>query len=131
MEITVSQAQGRVPVAIFKISGAITDNRDIERQARQVFDQGGRNILIDLSAVPYMATAGLRALHAVFDLLRQRDSAAESDATVNAGIAAGTYKSPHLKLLSPNALVLEALSAGGYNEFLEIHTNSKQAIDSF
>src|SRR5215475_3232716 len=90
MDITVSEEQARVPVTIFKIAGAITDNRELEQQAQEVFDRGARNLLLDLSAVPYIATSGLRALHAVYILLRS-DAPEESDAAVKAGIAAGTF----------------------------------------
>jgi hypothetical protein len=129
MDITVSEEQARVPVTILKIAGAITDNQELERQAQEVFDRGGRHILLDLSAVPYIATAGLRALHAIYMLLRS--GAEEDDAAIKAGIAAGTYMSPHLKLLSPSAHVLEALKASGYDMFLEIHRDRKQALGSF
>src|SRR5215211_1680258 len=130
MDITVSEQQARVPVTILQVSGAITDNQELERQAREVFERGGRDLLLDLSAVPYIATSGLRALHAIYLLLRS-DAPEESDAAVKAGIAAGTYMSPHLKLLNPSAHVLEALKAAGYDMFLEIHSNQKQALESF
>ena len=130
MDITVSEEQVRVPVTVFKIAGAITDNQDLEQRAQEVFDRGGRNLLLDLSAVPYIATSGLRALHAIYVLLRT-NAPEESDAAVKAGIAAGTYMSPHLKLLDPSPHVFEALKAAGYDMFLEIHRNRKQALESF
>lgn len=130
MEISVSEQQARVPVTIFKITGAITDNKEIEQQANEVFKQGARNVLLDLSGVPYMATSGLRALHAIYMLLRS-DTPEETDEAIKSGIAAGTYLSPHLKLLNPSAHVLEALKAAGYDMFLEIHRNQKQALASF
>jgi len=66
MEITVSQEQGRVPVTVFRIKGPVTDNLAIEQRAQEAYDGGARHLLIDLSDVPYMATAGLRALHAEY-----------------------------------------------------------------
>ena len=130
MEISVSEQQTRVPVTILKINGAIIDNKELEQQANDAFKNGGRNILLDLSDVPYMATSGLRALHAIYMLLRA-DAAEESDDAVKSGIAAGTFMSPHLKLLNPSAHVLQALKASGYDMFLEIHRTQKQALDSF
>lgn len=130
MDITVSEEQARVPVTILKIAGAIIDNEELEQRAQEVFDRGGRNLLLDLSAVPYIATSGLRALHAIYMLLRS-DAPEESDAAIKAGIAAGTYMSPHLKLLNPSAHVLEALKAAGYDMFLEIHRDQTQALESF
>ncbi|HEX9374013.1 MAG TPA: STAS domain-containing protein [Roseiflexaceae bacterium] len=129
MEITVSQEQGRVPVTVFRIKGPVTDNLAIEQRAQEAYDGGARHLLIDLSDVPYMATAGLRALHAVYDLLRS-DSDESAEATKK-GIAAGTYVSPYLKLLKPTPHVLEALKAAGYDMFLDIHRDRRQAIASF
>ena len=129
MEISVSEQQARVPVTILKISGAITDNRELEQYANDVFSKGGRNILLDLTDVPYMATSGLRALHAIYLLLRA-NAPEESDDAVKSGIAAGTFMSPHLKLVNPSAHVLEALRAAGYDMFLDIHRSQTQALDS-
>jgi hypothetical protein len=130
MDVTVSQAQGRVPVTILRITGAVTDNRELEAHAQAAYDGGARNIVLDLTEVPYMATAGLRALHAIFTLLRT-DTPEESDDATKAGIAAGTFMSPHLKLAKPSAHVREVLKVSGYDMFLEIHRDVDQAVASF
>jgi hypothetical protein len=130
MEIAVSEVQARVPVTIFYLKGAVTSNTEIEQRAQAAFDAGARNILLDLSEVPYMATSGLRALHFIYTLLRG-DAEEESDAVVKSGIAAGTYTSPHLKLLKPNANVTEALKVAGYDMFLELHSDKNKALNSF
>ena len=130
MEVTVSQAQQRVPVTVFRITGAVTDNQELEALARSAYDAGTRNILLDLAEVPYMATSGLRALHAIFTLLRS-DTPEESDEATKAGIAAGTFLSPHLKLLKPTPHVLQVLKASGYDMFLQIHSDLSSALASF
>lgn len=130
MEITVSQEQGPVPVTVFHIKGAITTNEELERHAKAAFDAGTRNILLDMSDVPYIATSGLRALHYIYTLLRTK-APAESDEAVRIGIRAGTFTSPHLKLLKPSAHVIEALRVAGYDMFLEIHRDYRKAIASF
>jgi hypothetical protein len=130
MEITVSQAQGRVPVTILHVSGALTSSEELEQRAREAFDAGATDLLVDLTNVPYIATAGLRALHNIYTLLRT-DSPAESDAAVSVGIRAGTFSSPHLKLLKPSAHAMEALRVAGYDMFLEIHQDLQRAVASF
>jgi len=117
-------------VTIFRITGAVTDNQELEAQAQAAYDDGARNILVDLTDVPYMATAGLRALHAIYTLLRA-DTPEESDEATKPGIAAGTFVSPHLKLLKPTPHVQEVLKASGYDMFLQIHRDLAQAIASF
>ena len=117
------------PVAVRRVTGPVTESGALLEQAQAAFDKGMRHMLIDFSNVPYMATAGLRALHAIYMLLR--DAAGADAAAVGSGISAGTYASPHLKLLNPNKHVLEVLKTAGYDMFLQIHTNYQQALDSF
>jgi hypothetical protein len=130
MEITVSQAQGRVPVTILHVTGAIISSKELEQRAKEAFDAGARDLLVDLTNVPYIATVGLRALHTIYTQLRT-DSPAESDAAVSAGIRDGTFSSPHLKLLKPSAHAMEALHVAGYDMFLEIHQDLQRAVASF
>ena len=130
MEINVTQAQGRVTVTVFKIKGALTSNEELEAQARLAFENGTRNILLDLAEVPYIATYGLRALHYIYTLLRT-SAPEESDEAVRKGIGAGTFMSPNLKLLRPTPHALEALKVAGYDMFLEIHRDYDKAIDAF
>ena len=130
MKISVSQEQGRVPVTVFHIDGNLTSEEELQEMARQAYEGGARNILMDLTDVPFMASAGLRALHYIYTLVRA-DTPEESDGVVRKGIAAGTWTSPHFKLLKPNRNVLEVLRTTGYDMFLEILTDRKQAIASF
>jgi anti-anti-sigma factor len=132
MDIVVSHEQGRVPVTVFRVKGEI-DVRTYEQlqdQAQEAFKAGMRNLLLDLSGVTYISTAGLRALHHIFTLLRT-DSPGESDTVMYEGLRDGTFKSPHLKLLNPQPAVLNALSTAGYDMYLEIHRDLKDAIASF
>src|SRR5947199_295698 len=100
MQINVSSQPGRVPITIFQIVGDIdTSNYDqLQEQARQAHAAGAANMVLDLTHVGYISSAGIRALNSIYVLLRT-DAPAESDAAVRQGINAGTFKSPHLKRL--------------------------------
>ena len=128
MEINLSQEQGKVSVSVFKVKGNITSEVGLQEKAKEVHDAGIHHILLDLSEVPYMSSAGLRALHYIFSLLRTHEESAQA---TKAGIAAGTYLSANLKLYKPNKHVTEVLKTAGYDMFLEIHTDYKKAIASF
>lgn len=130
MQISVSQEEARVPVTVFRLSGDLTSEVELQTAAQEAFEAGARNILLDLKNVPYMSSAGLRAIHNIFMMLRS-DSPAESNKAMTAGIAAGTFTSPHLKLLSPTQHVHEVLKTAGYDMFLEIHQDQKRALASF
>jgi anti-anti-sigma regulatory factor len=130
MEIVVSQQQGRVPVTIFHVKGPITSNVELEAAAREALAAGTQNLLLDLAQVPYMATSGVQALNNIYTMLRT-DEPDESDEAVKAGIAAGTYLSPHLKLLNPTPHVFEVLKLTGLDMFLQVHRDPDRAIASF
>ena len=130
MEIVVTRDEGRVPVTVFQLKGDLANEEPLRSQASEAYEAGTRNLILDLNDVPYITSSGLRVMHYVFDLLRS-DSPDESDEAVREGIASGRYKSPHLKLLKPSKNALKALSVSGYDMFLEIHKNYKEAIASF
>jgi hypothetical protein len=130
MDIKVSQEQGRVPVTVFRVKGQMIDPDELHRKAKEAFDSGSRNLVLDLSEVNYMSSSGLRALHQIYTMLRT-DAPEEGDEAVQKGVLAGTFKSPHLKLANPSRNVLEVLRATGYDMFLSIHKNVKDAVASF
>jgi len=128
MEINISHEHGKTPVAVLKIKGNLTSEAELQEKAEAVHNAGTHHILLDLSEVPYMSSAGLRALYSIFSLLRTHG---DSDQAAKAGIAAGTYLSPNLKLYKPNKHVTEVLKTAGYDMFLEIHQDYKKALASF
>jgi anti-sigma B factor antagonist len=117
---------------VFHISGEIAaaTYKELEQQADEAFEAGMRDLLLDLTDVSFLSSSGLRAIHHIFTLLRT-DSAEDSDDTVRKGVRAGTYKSPHLKLLRPSPKVLKVLQTSGFDMFLDIHSDLQKAVDSF
>jgi hypothetical protein len=132
MDITVAQKEGRVPVTVFHVKGNIdvTTYEQLQAQARLAYETGARNLLLDLAEVPYVSSAGIRAINSIFNLLRT-DAPGESDEAVRKGLSDGTFKSPHLKLLNPKPQVLEVLTIAGVDMFLEIHRDLAAAVASF
>ena len=132
MDIFILHQQGRVPVTVFRIKGEINMNthEQLQDQAQAAFKAGARTLLLDLSEVPYMTSAGLRALHYIFNLLHT-DLAGESQAAMRQGLRDGTFKSPRLKLLSPQPAVLTTLHIAGFDMFLETHHTLEEAVASF
>ncbi|MCK6624270.1 MAG: STAS domain-containing protein [Anaerolineae bacterium] len=132
-QITVSEQQGRVPVTVLHLLGDVIDANSygqLEAQVQTAYEAGARNVLLDLTKVKYISSAGLRALHSIFLLLRG-DASAESDQVMKKGLMDGTFKSPHLKLLNPSPAVMETLRTMGFDMFLEVHRNLKDAVASF
>ena len=120
MEISVSKEDARVPVTVFQLKGELSSEEPLTSQAQDSFDNGMRYLLLDLSKVPYISSAGLRAIHQVYNLLRGPVSE-EDEKEMRQGIISGSYTSPHLKLLKPSKNAMRALSVSGYDMFLQIH----------
>lgn len=130
--IHTSTAQGRVPVTIFHLQGQIDANtyEQFQTDAELAFKTGARYLLLDLGDVNYISSAGLRALHNIYKLFRA-DAADESSEAVSKGISDGTYKAHQLKLLNPNTEVSRILKMAGFDMYLDIFHNEKEAIAAF
>jgi anti-anti-sigma regulatory factor len=132
MDIQVSQAESRVPVAILKITGELNADTagQLDAEARKTIDAGTHNLLLDLSGVPYISSYGIRTLSEIFNWLRQ-GTPGEDDAALDKGLRDGTFKSGHLKLLNPTPQVRRVLSLAGVDMFLETFDNLDAALASF
>lgn len=134
MEIKVSTESGRVPVTILHVDGNIdsTSYEQFQSTAKKLIDDGARYILVDLSHAPFVSSAGLRALHSLFNELRSRNPEANlSDEQMKKGISAGTYKSPHLKLLNLSLETKTAFETSGFDMYIDTFTDRNAAIASF
>ncbi|MBI5349396.1 MAG: STAS domain-containing protein [Chloroflexi bacterium] len=132
MDIEVSEKTGRVPVTIIHIKGSVdTSTYDaFQASGEKAFNDGARYVLLDLTEVSHVTSAGFRAISQMFKLLRGHLSPTDS-AMMSQGLRDGSYKSPNLKLLNPNPRVLEALKLAGFDTFLEIYYEMEKAIGSF
>ena len=134
MDIKVFTENGRVPVTVMHVDGNIDSAtyEEFKAKADELIKGGARHILVDLAHAPFVSSAGLRALHSLFNELRTFSPETKlSDEDVKKGISAGTYKSPHLKLLNLSKETQTAFTLSGFDIFIETFTDRKTAIDSF
>ena len=134
MDIQVSTENGRVPITVMHVDGNIdaSSYEGFQAKAEELIKGGARHILIDLSHSPFVSSAGLRALHQIFNELRTKDSDNRlSEQEVRRGISAGTYKSPNLKLLSLSKETKTAFELSGFDMFIETFDDKQAALASF
>lgn len=133
MEIKVSTVTGRAPVTVAHVEGNVDMSTADAFQANilNLIEGGARHILLDMEHVPFMSSAGLRALHQIFNKLREANEDDVTDEEMKKGIGEGTYKSPHLKLLNLSESTKVAFDTAGFDMYIETFTDRQAAINSF
>lgn len=134
MEIKAFTENGRVPVTVMHVDGNLdsSTHEAFRAKADELIEGGARFILVDLSHVKFVSSAGFRAFNNLFNKLRALNPDANlSEEDVRKGISAGTYKSPHLKLLSLSEEARMAFELAGFDLFIETFTDMKTAVASF
>ena len=136
MDISVSQAQGSVPVAVLKLAGELDGQnyQDLIAKAQEVYKAGSRDVLLDLSDLTYISSAGLVALHSVALLLRgeelpDTEGGWSAYRSMGRSTEAGVQK--HIKLLNPREGVKSVLEMVGFERVFEVYTDLDQAVKSF
>jgi anti-anti-sigma factor len=129
MHIQAKTAQGRVPITILQLEGDLDSSsfQFFEERAKTVIAQGARDLLIDLTQVTFMGSAGMRALNS---LVNQLHTKAELD-LIHKGIRDGSAHAPHLKLVGVTPRVHEVLTMTGLDMFIAIYKDTESAIASF
>ncbi|MFN8412933.1 MAG: STAS domain-containing protein [Anaerolineales bacterium] len=136
MEIVVSKEQGRVAVSVVKVAGQL-DGQSYQKlinEARELFQAGTQNILLDFSDLSYISSAGLVSLHTIALILRGETlpDLEEGWSTLKSmGRTKDLGAQKNLKLLNPQPQVTSVLDMVGFSELFEVFTDKKTAIDSF
>ena len=134
MEVKAFNENGRVPVTVMHVDGDIDSStyEVFKAKADELIAGGARYILVDLSHVKFVSSAGFRVFNELFNKLRSLNPDTQlNEEDVKKGISAGTYKSPHLKLLNLPDEARNAFRFAGFDLFIETFTDLKTAIASF
>ena len=132
MEVKITTENARVPVTVVHVDGNI-DSGSYEQflaAVQNAVDGGARHVLIDLSHVPFVSSAGLRAFNILLTRLRTLTPDVSEEEMLK-GINDGTYKSPHLKLLSPSKATEATLESSGFDMFIDVLHDMKAALAAF
>ena len=133
MQIDVSQEKD---ILILKLAGELDGQtyQALISKAQELYKADAKNLLLDLSDVTYVSSAGLVALHFI-SLLSRGESLPDTEQgwaalkSVDRTREGGVQK--NVKLLNPRPEVLNTLEMVGFTTFFEIFTDQQKAIDSF
>ncbi len=135
MQISSSKQAGRVPVTVLHLEGNLdaSNYTDVIRKAQELYDEGARDLVLDLGKVPYMSSAGLMSLHAVSLIFAGQNLESNSS-----GRPAFRSLDPdhdqaarqHMKLLNPQPAVDQVLDTVGLKQFFAVFTDLDGAVKS-
>ena len=136
MQIEFSKLEGKAVVTVMRLSGNLDSSNytDVINEAQAAYQEGARNLLIDLSNVPYVSSAGLMSLHAVVlifggQFLQTKAIGRPAFRPINITRDGASRKL--VKLLNPLPAVDQVLDVVGLKEFFEIYTDLDLAVSSF
>ena len=134
--MSVSQAQGSVPVTVIKLDGQLDGQnyQELITKAQELYKEGTRDFLLDLSELTYISSAGLVALHSMALLARGEelpDTEGGWSAYRSMGRSSEAGMQRHVKLLNPRSEVMGVLDMVGFSNVFEIYTDLDEAVKSF
>jgi len=118
LKITQEQVQGIVPVTVFRLRGWLDaqGEESLLAAARDTYDAGSRFLLLDLSEVDTLTSAGMRAMQKVYKLYTPADE---------------HFKVSRVKLCNAPPQVYHVLGVTGFLQNIPNYENEQAAIDSF
>jgi len=134
MEIEVSIHEAQEPVAVMRIKGKIDASNFVEiiNQSQEIYKKPVHNLILDLSEVPFISSAGLVAIHKISLIysggqqeVEQEGKETRPDFTHNANAR------KRVKLLSPQPGVDQILEMAGLKLFFKVFYDLESAIQSF
>ena len=138
MNIVVEQLSADKLLAIIKIQGELDAKsyQSLIQQAQQLYRDGVRRLLLDLSEMTFMSSAGLVGLHTVVLVMRgQKPPDMESGWSVMHEISHEvnnvTNFDPNCKLLQPQPRVQKTLDLTGFSQILQVFADRETAVNSF
>lgn len=136
MNMTSEQAPTQVPVTILHLSGEVdgSNYRSVISQASELYQAGARRLLIDLTGVSYMSSAGLVALNSTAMLFSGQEAPDPEHgwrALHAVGESARAGVQPHVKLLNPAPRVRSVLEQTGLVTFIPVFEDQAAALASF
>ena len=112
--VQISQAQGRIPVTIFRLQDRINlgNFAEFEEVAKESYNNGMRDLVLDLSQTVSLTSIGIRAIVIIHKML-------SSDGT------------SHMKIANPMPYIREMLDISGVTQYIEVYNTVDEAVASF
>lgn len=117
-KITSEQAQATVPITVFRIGGWLDAQSEgqLLEHARIAYDGGARYLVIDMSNLDTLTSAGMRALQKVYQMYTPKEE---------------HFKVARLKLCNAPPQIYNVLGITGFLQNIPMYESLETALDSF
>jgi len=136
MDIKSYPADNSSATVILNLSGELDASNylDVIEAVRRLYDDGARELVIDLSDLTFLSSSGLVALHSAALIMRGEQPPSpelgwSAFHTIASDIERG-LETP-CKLANPQGRVLKALEITGFDSFLSIFDTAEAAVESW
>ena len=118
LNIISEQVQASVPVTVFYLRGWLDaqSEEQLLETARLAYDEGARYLLINMSDLDTLTSAGMRALQKVYQIFTPKDD---------------HFKVAHLKLCNAPPQIYNVLGITGFLQNIPMYESMDAALDSF
>lgn len=118
LKITSEQVQAGVPVTVFRLRGWLDAQSETQLldAARVAYDNGAQYLLIDMSDLNTLTSAGMRALQKVYQIFTPRED---------------HFKVAHLKLCSAPPQIYNVLGITGFLQNIPMYESEDAALETF
>ncbi len=116
--ISSEQMQAHVPVTVFHVRGWLDaqSEEQLLEAARTAFDGGARYLLIDMSELNTLTSAGMRALQKVYQIFTPKED---------------HFKVAHVKLCTAPPQIYNVLGITGFLHNVPMYESMDTALQSF
>ena len=116
--ISSEQMQASVPVTVFRVRGWLDaqSEEQLLEAARTAFDGGARYLLIDMSELNTLTSAGMRALQKVYQIFTPKED---------------HFKVAHVKLCTAPPQIYNVLGITGFLHNVPMYESMDTALQSF
>jgi anti-anti-sigma factor len=118
LKITSEQVQVTVPVIVLRVRGWLDaqSEEQLLAVARTAYDEGSRYILIDMSELDTITSAGIRSLQKIYQMYTPKED---------------RFKIAHLKLCNAPPQIYNVLGITGFLHNIPMYESLEAALESF
>jgi anti-anti-sigma factor len=118
LKISSEQMQADVPVTVFRLRGWLDaqSEEQLLAAARTAHDGGARYLLIDMSDLDTLTSAGMRALQKVYQIFTPKED---------------HFRVAHLKLCNAPPQIYNVLGITGFLQNIPMYESTDTALQSF